>query len=575
MPPGFSTITLPTTVREKSDKEDASKSSKRPTGGKRSPPPGFDAPSPNDTGPRPEINYETQIIDGRAVRVLTPTATFGYNSTMAERDRLYQEILKDRKRFEDELKKDLLQSLSVKEYSVFDADETVVRASYESDIEEFTTDSPNNFLYVSEYRAGEIYGALLCWRHLIKESSRQENKNNDSHVITSIDGTSQITNISSPPSVATVNTKTEATHYEIYRKNHVALNSGYEKIGQFTYRQLIEERDRGAGQGLLPYVREVLKIDNASDSSLLYFLDTNIKMDSIYSYRIVSVKVCENERVDYLYALRSAGFLDYMTLQQFQSSPSINRLLLWGVRLYGDQRFRWVISLVNKNLDYFGNRAGRLIDRTTANIASQYVNFINNARYLDKMIKESISKFGAYKTYIHLFEELGGLNQTLFNILQSTGNDAIIVDGSNSFNFTRFKERVANEYAIFDLTLKALNVADSQRVVEQVFGGGVDFPPQEGYVNIADIGGATQVFDFVERIFHLLTVAEGQSEQVSAGLQRIIVEDEEVQDIISQSSAEYIEQAHTDALNTLGVDGDSIVSLFNLSTTDDDDISVE
>jgi hypothetical protein len=230
---------------------------------------------------------------------------------------------------------------------------------------------------------------------------------------------------------------------------------------------------------------------------------------------------------------------------------------------------------VNKNLDYFGNRDARLLGTFVTGVSNQYVNFVNNIRYLDKMIKESVSKFGAYKTYIHLFEELGGLNQTLFNILQGTGNDAVIVDGSNSFNFTRFKERVANEYAIFDLTLKALNVADSQVVVEQVFGGGVDFPPQEGYVNIADIGGATQVFDFVERIFHLLTVAEGQPEQVSAGLQRIIVEDEEVQDIISQSSAEYIEQAHTDALNTLGVDGDSIVSLFNLSTTDDDDISVE
>jgi hypothetical protein len=500
----------------------------------------------------------------------TPTST----STSG----IYEEVLQDRKKYEDDLKKELIKSLSVNQYSIFGAEEVVVRAGYGSDIADFTLQTLDNFLYVSEYKVGEAYGALLCWRHLVKESSYPKIEEILANIapdyLTGEDWQHITSQITFPTSVSTVKTKIEATHYEVYRKNHASPNSGYKKIGMNTYGQLIEERDRGLGKGLLPYVREVLKMDNVNDSSLLYFLDTNIEADAIYSYKIIAIRVCENEMVDYAYAIRSAGFLDSIPIQQLGSHQS-NRLVNMSSKLYGDPRFRWMISLVNRNVDYFGNRDARTTSPPTTSPEDTLLNYVNNVSHLNRMIKESVSKFGAYKTYIHLFKQLGGLNQTIFNILQGTRDNAVITDGANSFDFTKFKKKVSEEYAIFDITLKALNVADSQEVVERVFGVGVNFPPQEGSVNIGDILGATQMFDFIERIFHLLLIAEDRVEEVTKGLQQVIIEDAEVQNVISKSSAEYIEQAHTDALDILGVDNDSIASFFDLSTLSDDDVSVE
>ena len=211
-----------------------------------------------------------------------------------------------------------------------------------------------------------------------------------------------------------------ASHYEIFKRNKFDNNPGFERILFLTAEALQEEAKK-----FMPYLKDVLGFD-LNENSIFIILDDLVKIDRIYEYKIKATFVPQDAReVDYEIILRNKDQIKTIDSGD-HTIGSISSVLL------GSESLSWVIPLLNPNILFFGSNS---LTSKISNIQKSII-VPKDVKNIIKIFQESMFLFGAKKSVIHLLTFLGGLDEITNKQRKVSGllNKEIFQAFSNSIN---------------------------------------------------------------------------------------------------------------------------------------------
>lgn len=293
-----------------------------------------------------------------------------------------------------------------------------------------------------------------------------------------------------------------STHYEVFKKNLFKPNSKFQRI-LFLHRKDLKEET----ENFVPYIRDVLGFTDINFDDVYIILDTQIKNDRIYEYKVSAAKVPSlAEKVDYDLILESKDLLNQSTI----SDSSNATLFSWSGVVLGSNDLAWVLSVVNEGITFFGRAAAEqslrgLIFKPKVVVGGVEVLIPKNINDVLYIIQNSVSLLGARNTVEHIVNVLGGLpSEFVEPLLSSVDEDA------NTFSYESFRELLKTTTPVFQLVLEIAETQDTE-ALDQLSQMSISLPMNEGTESLTTILGLSNVFKFINDTFISVTYSQENS----------------------------------------------------------------
>lgn len=300
-----------------------------------------------------------------------------------------------------------------------------------------------------------------------------------------------------------------ATHYEIFKRNIFNFDNQFERILFLDSNSLQEETKQ-----YMDYINEIIGFSSLSDQDIFIILDTSIKLDRIYEYKIkASFVPTKASDVEYDSIMEGKNLLK-------KTDIFPRNIFDFSLLTLGNSELAWVVSLVNEDLGFFGkNFLEKLLPQLTKN---SFIFIPKNINDVFKMFSDSVSLFGLKQTFSFVLEFLEGLSS---DIISLAVNSVDIEKGT--FSFDKFKLDIQSISPLFTLIL---SVSSSDKIAE-LSKNSIIIPQDVGSVSLFSIEGLTKVFNFINNVI----LAASQSQEKLDIVNKIInsTESQDVSAIVS------------------------------------------
>lgn len=211
-----------------------------------------------------------------------------------------------------------------------------------------------------------------------------------------------------------------STHYEIFKSNLFSDNRDFQRIIFLDSKNLRQET-----LNYYPYIRDYLGITNFSVDDIYIILDTAVKKDRIYQYKIKATQLPTSK-----YDLDYDAILESRQKTNSHGVSKKDTIFSWAYFM-GDTKYSWVVSIMNDKVPFFD------VDLLTSDLNLQAYSpdiiLPKNSEDLIVMIKESISLFGCKDTFDNILKLLSGT----YDCIESEFLESVD-DTTNSFSYVKF-----------------------------------------------------------------------------------------------------------------------------------------
>ena len=288
-----------------------------------------------------------------------------------------------------------------------------------------------------------------------------------------------------------------ATHYEVFKRNMFSEISSFQRTLFLDSANLLQET-----VNFRTYVHEHVGLNNLADGSWFAVMDSLIKDDRIYEYKIVASRVPQNaHEVDYDYILESKNLVNTVDVDSL-----VNKTLFdFSVTTLGSKQLSWIIALLNRNLQFFGTKTFQvpvkdLITPDTKLVFPKKVAFIKN------IFDDSVSLFGISNTINQIIDLLGGLSSDF----RSSFNDSLNAT-SKTFSYASFINSVRKKVPIFDLLLTISEHDKNTDALNRLSQLNITVPNKIGTEVFTTIEGLSNIFYFVNSIIFVIIKSQDNS----------------------------------------------------------------
>jgi len=313
----------------------------------------------------------------------------------------------------------------------------------------------------------------------------------------------------------------DSTHYEVFKRNIFNSNEEFDRVLFLDTANLEEEKEHYAD-----YIRDTLNFVDLDKSEYYVMLDTVLKDDRIYEYKISATRVPKNAKeVDYDLILESKGFLNNLGV----NATSQNTIFDFSKGSLGSKDLAWAVAMTNEFLPFFGLAAA---ERPMINFATSenvfkdtlQVMIAKNLNDIRCIIGESVGLFGATETFSHVIDVLGGL-PTLFKESFIFGLD----ETRNVFSYDQFKESIGPKIPVLQRIFEIAESGDAKSLNE-LSDLSIVTPLNKGTESLSAMVGLSRVFKFVNDYYLAVSYAQerGNIDKI-AEIQREVEERREKQ----------------------------------------------
>lgn len=221
-----------------------------------------------------------------------------------------------------------------------------------------------------------------------------------------------------------------STHYAVWKKNFFSVDkTDFERVIVLSVQDLANET-----KNFIPYLVNNMGMTSLPDD-LIVVLDTNVKKDRVYSYKIKASRVpASPKEVDYHHSLKQHPF----AYAQLPIASSTQNIFDFSRVYFGDKSLAWVLCLLNNKLRYFGEDRYKPIKELVKDgkilVPSQMV-------YLSKALFESFAIFADEDVVVDLIDKCGGMNEEFVQIIKDSFDD-----NSETFDKEYFKNTLTNRF---------------------------------------------------------------------------------------------------------------------------------
>jgi hypothetical protein len=293
-----------------------------------------------------------------------------------------------------------------------------------------------------------------------------------------------------------------ASHYEVFKKNLFAEISTFQRTLFLDSHSLAEETEK-----FETYIRDHIGMDNLTEGSYYAVMDSLIKEDRIYEYKICASVLPNNSReVDYDYILESKKLISAIPIDSLVQRT----LAQFSISTLGSKQLGWVVALLNKRLQFFNTTTlttpiSQLMSPDTTII------FPKNVNDIKRIMDDSVSLFGLDSTIDHLLGLLGGLSVDFKDSFDKSLNRT-----DRTFVYATFIASIRSKVPVFSLLLTVSEHTKNSQARERLSKLNLVLPPTPWVDPYTSIEGLSKIFDFVNSIIFLVTRSQEESSALSA-----------------------------------------------------------
>jgi hypothetical protein len=185
-----------------------------------------------------------------------------------------------------------------------------------------------------------------------------------------------------------------ATHYEVYKRNITSSSTSWSRILFIDKASLTTETE-----SFKPYIKDKLGLD--IDRNYYAILDTGVKDDRIYEYKVVASFYPTSSEIDFSSILESKGLVTFI-----DATNSADTVFEVSAKTLGSESFAWIIALLNDRVSFFGRAAAT----NPAHFDGSKVIIPKTMTHIVQIIQESIHFFGIKSTFLNLLNKTRAAN---------------------------------------------------------------------------------------------------------------------------------------------------------------------
>ncbi len=288
----------------------------------------------------------------------------------------------------------------------------------------------------------------------------------------------------------------DATHYEVFKKNHFKEKSEFERVLFLDTISLSEERTH-----FDEYVNETLGI-NLEPDQYFCMLDTSVKRDRVYEYKIVASRVPKNAtEVDYDMIMEGKN-----KVNKVLESSETNNIFDFSNNVLGARGLAWTIALLNERLYFFGKGNPEKPLAVLLNSSENKEILVpTNVSDIMQIINDSIMLFGVRPTFEKLATQCNGLSSDFTNFFLDS-----IDESKTSFSYDKFRTLVKKHAPVFNtiIEISKSSATDGDAALSKL---SISVPDDKGSESLSSVGGITKVFRFVNTIYRSILFAQDKS----------------------------------------------------------------
>lgn len=299
----------------------------------------------------------------------------------------------------------------------------------------------------------------------------------------------------------------DSTHYEVFKKNLFKEDSEFERVLFLDVASLEEER-----VNFVDYLKNTVGL-SVDEKNIYVMLDSVVKEDRIYEYKIVASRVPKNaSEVDYDMILEGSDNVRKIAID----STSKNNVFDVTANVLGSKDLAWTTCLLNEDLFFFGRigiqkSVASLISKNSKEDSLQILMAADLGDIL-KIFNESVLLFGILPTMEKLIVQCNGLSPEFREVFIGSIDSTKML-----FSYDKFRDGIKTISPVFKLVLDVAQSSTNGENNTKVTGKealsklSVVLPTDTGLQSITSIEGITNVLNFVNNVFLSVLYASEKS----------------------------------------------------------------
>lgn len=299
----------------------------------------------------------------------------------------------------------------------------------------------------------------------------------------------------------------DSTHYHVFKKNTLKSNDKFERILVLDANSLKTESEY-----YYDYVTKTLNL-NVDVNNTYIILDTSIKEDRVYEYKITAQRVpLKIEQVDFDSILESKKLTKTVNINEI----GVGTIFDFAEATLGSVDLAWVVALMNDKIPFFGtnslNKRMTTFDLEQDEFFQKFVLIPSRVNNVLTLLSNCIYLFGVKNTISHFLKLLGGLGLDF--------RDAFILaidEKELSFSYDVFFNSIKSSVPSLNISLQiaeTANVAGLNRLSKL----SIVLPVKTGTEKFMTLEGMSAVLKYVNTFY----VSAIYSQDNSIALQRLL-----------------------------------------------------
>lgn len=298
-----------------------------------------------------------------------------------------------------------------------------------------------------------------------------------------------------------------SSHYEIFKRNIFSEQNSFQRILFLGEADLQQETNR-----YTTYLKSFLGLESLVNGSYYAVMDPLIKEDRIYEYKLLAARLPPTAReVDYDYILQSKKMLYNINV----STVGNITLDQFATMTMGSKQLGWLVSLVNRNIEYFGSDSILLKLSDLMQPASDKIFYPSDLSSIKKIFDDSVSLFGLDETVKQLYFLLGGLSSDFIDSFNES-----LQRINNTFSYDAFISSARTKIPAFKLLFTISEHKNNALAQERLSQMNISVPTKVGTEPYGSLEGLTNIFYFINSVIFVIT----RSQENSSKLEEILKE---------------------------------------------------
>ena len=292
-----------------------------------------------------------------------------------------------------------------------------------------------------------------------------------------------------------------ATHYEVFKRNVFGFKSDFERILFLDSNSLSEERAH-----YMDYINNVLGFSSVSESDVYIVLDTFVKQDRIYEYKIKANFLPQKASdVDFAASLRGRDLL-----RSTEIGAGSQNIFSFSEAVLGNKDLAWILSMSNVNLGFFDrNFSEKPLNEI---LKDKFMLVPKDTNDIMKMINDSIILFGMKQAFSGILTFLKGLSQDVLVIAVNS-----IDEEKGTFSFDKFKNDIQDVSLVFKLILSS-SVSEKSSELSKI---SIVVPQDTGSSSISSLENMTKVLNFINKFIIAASYSQDNFDAVKTIIQSV------------------------------------------------------